>query len=78
MNGQGLLQPKRFEESEALLLEAWDIFLEEYSEESGTTREAALTLVRIYEGMGRDEDAEVWRGVAAEVGPPQSDETPER
>ncbi|MEM9381750.1 MAG: serine/threonine-protein kinase [Planctomycetota bacterium] len=78
MQGQGMFPRKRFGEAEGIVLEAWDVFLEEYGEENAMTLDAALTLARIYDGLGRADDAEVWRGVAEEIKPSADGDAPPR
>ena len=61
MHGRCLVFLGRNEEAEGILLEAHELLLKLYPPTDVAIRYQATSLTWAYEGLGRDEDAELWR-----------------
>jgi len=66
--GQGLMAPKRYDEAEGAVAEAWDLLTEAFPADHDNCKDAALTLMMIYDRSGRPDDAALWRTTALEIG----------
>ena len=69
---QALLGQQRFAEAEAPLLDAYRFYVESRGAESESARDAAETLVELYEGWGRPEEAMPYRSSASGSASPSS------